>query len=346
MRALSLLVVATAVTAAGSSAAQSVEEFYRGKTINITISSGEGGTNDAYARLIAEQLGKFIPGNPTIVPRNMPGAGGLKAANYMYGQASKDGLSYGIVQRGTAVQPIMDIQSANYDPSKFNWIGSTARETSVGVVWNASTDVRTIQEAMQKEVIVGSSGVGNDTGGFPLVLNYFIGTKFKLIHGYKSGSEISLAMERGEVQARVGWSWGSVTSRSADLLRDKKITVIIQMGLEKAEDLPDVPLVLDLAKSPEDRDAMELIFAATTIGWPSIMPPDVPKDRVAAVRAAYNQMVKSPEFKAQAEKRNLELDPVTGEQIDKIVARIMSFPKPVVERAQRAMNAAMAQEGK
>jgi tripartite-type tricarboxylate transporter receptor subunit TctC len=350
MRAVSLLVAATAVTVtitgAGSAVAQSVEEFYRGKTINMTISSGEGGTNDAYARLIAEQLGKFIPGSPMIIPRNMPGAGGLKATNYMYDKASKDGLSYGIVQRGTAVQPIMDIQSANYDPSKFNWIGSTARETSVGVVWNASTDVRTIQDAMKKEVIVGSSGVGNDTGGFPLVLNYFLGTKFKLIHGYKSGSEISLAMERGEVQARVGWSWGSVTSRSADLLRDKKITVLIQMGLEKADDLPDVPLVLDLAKTPEDRDAMELIFAATTIGWPSIMPPDVPKDRVAAVRAAYNQMVKSAEFKAQAEKRNLELDPVTGEQIDKIVARIMSFPKPVVERAQRAMNAAAAQEGK
>jgi tripartite-type tricarboxylate transporter receptor subunit TctC len=346
MRALSLLVVATAVTAAGSASAQSVEEFYRGKTINMTISSGEGGTNDAYARLIADNLGKFIPGNPLIVPRNMPGAGGLKAANYMYEKASKDGLSYGIVQRGTAVQPIMDIQSANYDPSKFNWIGSTARETSVGVVWNASTDVRTIQDAMKKEVVVGSSGVGNDTGGFPLVLNHFLGTKFKLIHGYKSGSEISLAMERGEVQARIGWSWGSVTSRSADLLRDKKITVLIQMGLEKAEDLPNVPLVLDLAKSKEDRDAMELIFAATTIGWPSIMPPGVPKDRVAAVRAAYNQMVKSPEFKAQAEKRKLELDPVTGEQIEKIVARIMSFPKPVVERAQKAMNVDVAKGGK
>ena len=346
MRGLSFVVIAAAVTAAGSAAAQSVEEFYRGKTINMTISSGEGGTNDSYARLIADNLGKFIPGNPLIVPRNMPGAGGLKAANYMYEIASKDGLSYGIVQRGTAVEPIMDIQSANYDPSKFNWIGSTARETSVGVVWNAWTPVRSIQEAMKTEVIVGSSGVGNDTGGFPLVLNYFLGTKFKLIHGYKSGSEISLAMERGEVQSRIGWSWGSVTSRSADLLRDKTITVIIQMGVEKASDLPDVPLVLDLAKTPEDRDAMELIFAATTIGWPSIMPPGVPKDRVAAIRTAYNAMVASPEFKVQAEKRNLELDPLTGEQIDKIVARIMSFPKPVVERAQKAMNAAAAAEGK
>lgn len=337
---LSAVAIATPILLHAEAGAQSVADFYRGKVINMTISSGEGGTNDAYARLIAEHLPKFIPGNPQMVPRNMPGAGGLKAANYIYEIAPKDGLAYGIVQRGTAVQPIMDVQSANYDPSKFNWIGSTARETSVGVVWTASTPVRTIQDAMKTEVIVGTSGFGNDTGGFPLVLNHFLGTKFKLIHGYKSGSEITLAMERGEVQGRIGWSWGSLTSRSEDWLKGKKIAVLIQMGLEKAEDLPDVPLVLDLAKTPEDRDAMELIFAATTIGWPSIMPPGTPKDRVQAIRAAYNEMVKSPQFKADADKRNLELDPVTGEQIDKIVARILSFPKPVVERAQRALEPA------
>ena len=337
---LSAVAIATPILLHAEAGAQSVADFYRGKVINMTISSGEGGTNDAYARLIAEHLPKFIPGNPQMVPRNMPGAGGLKAANYIYEIAPKDGLAYGIVQRGTAVQPIMDVQSANYDPSKFNWIGSTARETSVGVVWTASTPVRTIQDAMKTEVIIGTSGFGNDTGGFPLVLNHFLGTKFKLIHGYKSGSEITLAMERGEVQGRIGWSWGSLTSRSEDWLKGKKIAILIQMGLEKADDLPDVPLVLDLAKTPEDRDAMELIFAATTIGWPSIMPPGTPKDRVQTIRAAYNEMVKSPQFKADADKRNLELDPVTGEQIDKIVARILSFPKPVVERAQRALESA------
>lgn len=339
MNRLSFFVGLVTVTASGSAQAQSIEEFYRGKVINMTISSGDGGTNDAYARLIAEQLGKFIPGNPTIVPRNMPGAGGLRAVNHMYEVASKDGLSYGVVQRATAVQPILDVQSANYDPSKFNWIGSTARETSVGVVWNQNTAVRTIQDATKTEVIVGSSGFGNDTGGFPLVLNHFLGTRFKLIHGYKSGSDISLAMERGEVQSRVGWSWGSITSRSADLLRDNKITVLIQMGVEKSASLPDTPLVLDLAKSAEDRAAMELIFTATTIGWPSLMPPGVPRDRVAAFRKAYNAMVESPEFKLQAEKRSLELDPLTGEQIDKLIAQIMSFPSPVIGRAQQAMKA-------
>ena len=337
MRALPLSVVILSL-GAGSVSAQSVEAFYRGKTIEMTISSGEGGTNDAYARLIVEHLPKFIPGNPLIVPRNMPGAGGLKAANYIYDKAPKDGLAYGVVQRGVAVQPVMGIESANYDPRKFNWIGSTARETSVGVVWNASTDVRTIQDAMKREVIIGSSGVGNDTGGFPLVLNHFLGTKFKIIHGYKSGSAISLAMERGEVQGRIGWSWGSVKSRSPELLEEKKITVLIQLGLEKADDLPNVPLVLDLAKSEKDRDAMELIFAATTIGWPSIMPPGTPKERVAAVRAAYKAMAGSRAFIADAEKRRLELDPVTGEQIEKIVQRIMSFPKPIIEHAKAAMN--------
>lgn len=339
MNKLSFVAVLAAVTASYSAQAQSIEEFFRGKVINMTISSGDGGTNDAYARLIAEFLGKFIPGNPIIVPRNMPGAGGLRAVNHLYEVASKDGLSYGIVQRAVAVQPILDVQSANYDPSKFNWIGSTARETSVGVVWNANTKVRTIQEATKTEVIVGSSGFGNDTGGFPLVLNHFLDTKFKLIHGYKSGSDISLAMERGEIHSRVGWSWGSITSRSADLLRDNKITILIQMGVEKAASLPDTPLVLDLAKTPEDRAAMELIFTATTIGWPSVMPPGVPKDRVAAFRKAYNSMVASPEFKFQADKRSLELDPLTGEEIDKLITKIVSFPSPVIERAQQALKA-------
>jgi tripartite-type tricarboxylate transporter receptor subunit TctC len=270
--------------------AQPVKDFYTGKTVEVIVSSGEGGANDLYARALAEHLPKFIPGTPTMIVRNMPGAGGLRAVRFLNDNAPKDGSSYGVVQRSTAVQPILGVENANYDPAKLNWIGSTAREVSVGAVWTASSDIRTIQDAMAEELVVGSSGIGNDTGGFPKVLNYFLGTKFRPVHGYKSGSEIILAMQRGEVQGRVGWSWGSVkSSKTADWVKDKKIALLVQMGLDKAPDLPDVPLALDLAKTPEDREAMELIFAATTIGWPSIMPPGVPAERVAAVRAAYNQ---------------------------------------------------------
>jgi tripartite-type tricarboxylate transporter receptor subunit TctC len=315
-----------------------VAAFYQGKIIEITVSSGEGGVNDSYARAIAQFIGKFIPGHPTVIAKNMPGAGGLKAAQYLFSIAAKDGTSYGVVQRDVIVQPVLHVSAATFDPSKFNWIGSTARETSVGVTWAASTPVKTIQEAMTEQVIVGTSGVTNETGSFPLILNRLIGTKFKPVHGYKSGTEIILAMERGEVQGRVGWSWGSVkSSRSAAWVKSGKIRLLVQMGTERAADLPDVPLALDLAKTPEDREAMELLFAATTIGWPSLMPPYIPRDRLAAVRAAYNDTMKDRGFIEAVEKQGLELDPLSGEQIQKSVERIMSFPGPVIERAQAAI---------
>jgi tripartite-type tricarboxylate transporter receptor subunit TctC len=331
---------AAAVLLASAASAQSIESFYKGKSVSVTISSGEGGTNDAYARLIATFIGRYIPGNPTVVPRNMPGAGGLRAANFIHDVAPKDGTAMGVVQRAVMIQPLVDIASATYDPSKMNWIGSTAREVSVGVVWTASTDVRTIDDAMNKEVIVGSSGVGNDTGAFPLVLNHFLGTKFKPIHGYKSGSEITMAFERGEVQGRVGWSWGSVKSRGQEWLRDGKIKILIQMGIEKADDLKDVPLVLDRAKSQEDREAMMLIFSPTYVGWPTVMPPGVSADRVRAVRRAYDQAMKDPELMAMAAKQDLELDPMSGEDIQKVVEQLYKLSPAVVERARVAMTAA------
>ena len=317
--------------------AQPTDNFYAGKTINLIVSSGEGGTNDAYARLIASHIGKHIPGSPTVVARNMPGAGGVRAANFLHDVAPKDGSTMGVVQRGIILQPLVDITSANFRPQNFNWIGSTAREVSVGVVWLASTKVRDIQDAKVNEVIVGSSGVGNDTGAFPLVLNAFLGTKFKVIHGYKSGSDITLAMERGEVQGRVGWSWGSVKSRSQQWLTDKKMSVIVQMGLERAPDLPDVPNILDLVTSEDDKAALNLIFAPTYIGWPTLMPPNVPQDRVTLVRNAYMNALRDPDLMASAKKQDLELDPLSGGEIQKIVERLYSYPREVVARARVGM---------
>lgn len=332
-----LSIFSSSIVATGASA-QTVQQFYTGKSIEVVVSSGEGGANDLYARAIAEHLPKFLPGKPNMIVRNMPGAGGLRAVRYITDNAPRDGSSYGVVQRSTAVQPILGVENANYDPAKLNWIGSTAREVSVGAVWTASSDIRSIEDAKKKELVVGSSGVGNDTGGFPKVLNRFLDTKVRPVHGYKSGSEIILAMQRGEVQGRVGWSWGSVkSSKTESWVAEKKIAIIVQMGLDKASDLPDVPLALDLAKTSADREAMELIFAATTIGWPSVMPPEVPADRVAAVRAAYNQTMKDPAFIKALEKLGLELDPLTGEQIDAIVKRLMAFSPDVVDRAKQAL---------
>lgn len=323
-----------ALGAASESAAQTPAEFFKGKTVNLFISSGAGGTNDAYARLIAEHITRHLPGKPNVLPRNMPGAGGLKATKFLYDVAAKDGTAMGVVQRAVSVQPLLGIKGADYNPLEFNWVGSTAQEVSVAVAWKTAK-VKSIQDAMQTELVVGSSGVGNDTGAFPRVVNNFLGTKIRAIHGYVSGTDIILAMERGEVQGRFGWSWGSLKSREAKWLKDGTIKVILQMGLKKAPDL-DAPLVLDLAKSPEDRKAMEVIFAATTIGWPSLLPPKVPADRVAAFRAAYTATVKDPAFIKGAEKRGLELDPLTGEEIQEIIANIYAASPEAVKRARAA----------
>ena len=331
---VTLCILFASLALAHSVSAQSVADFYKGKILNVVVGAGEAGTNTAYARVIADFLPKYLPGNPTAVVRTMPGAGGLKAANYMYDVAPKDGTAYAVVQRGIIAQPLFGIEQATFDPTKINWIGSTAREVSVGVVWAATTEARTIQDAKEKQIIVGSQGAGSQPGLFPLVLNHFLGTKFKVVHGYKSGTELTLAMERGEVQGRIGWSWGSLKSRSAEWIRDKKIRVLVQMGLERSADLPDVPLALDLAKSPEDRDALNLIFASTTIGWPTMMPPNVPADRLQAMRDAFDKTMRDPQFVAQAEGQGLEIDPMSGQEIQAIIGRMYAMPRPVVERAR------------
>lgn len=332
-----------AALSAGNVSAQSVESFYKGKMLNIVVGAGEAGTNTSYARLIADHLPKYLPGSPSAIVRTMPGAGGLKAANYMNDVAPRDGTAYAVVQRGIIAQPLFGIEQATYDPTKINWIGSTAREVSIGVVWTASTKVQTIADAMREEVIVGSQGAGSQPGLFPLVLNHFLGTKFKVVHGYKSGTDLTLAIERGEVQGRIGWSWGSIKSRGAEWIKDDKIRILVQMGLAKSPDLPHVPLALDLAKTPEDRDTLDLIFASTTIGWPTMMPPGVPAERLQAMRQAFDTTMKDPQFLAQAEKQGLEIDPLSGQEIQTIIARMYAMPKAVIERAKQVIGSQAAE---
>lgn len=315
-------------------AAAAPEDVLKGKNVIMYISSGAGGTNDTYARLIAEYLSRHLPGKPNILPKNLPGAGGLKATKFLYTQAPRDGSVMGVVQRSVAAQPLLGIKGADFNPLEFNWIGSTKQEVSAGVVWDAP-DINSIQDVMKREVLVGSSGVGNDTGAFPRVVNYFLGTKLRPIHGYVSGTDILLAMERGEVTARFGWSWGSVKSREPKRLKDGTIKVLLQMGLRKAPDL-DAPLVLDLAKNEKDRKAMEVIFAQVTIGWPSLLPPKVPADMVKAYRDAYKATMEDAKFKDGIKKRRLELDPVSGEEIQAIIANIYASPPDVVALARKA----------
>ena len=319
--------------------ASQTEDFYRGKALNIYVGSAEGGGLDLYPRLLAEYLTRFIPGNPNVVIRYLPGAGGVKAANFIYRIAPQDGTAYGFVTRGVLYAPLFHVPQAEFDPTKINWIGSTSKEVSIGGVWNASTSVRSIEDARQQEVIVGANSVGNDSGVFPLVLNELLGTKFKVVHGYKSGGDISLALERGEVQGRVGWSAGSLLSSStSEWLAQKKVTVLVQLGLFKHKNLPsDIPLALDLARTPDDRRLMELIFASVTVGWPSFMGPEVPKERVALVRAAYEKALRDPDLLATAKKQKLEIDPLTADEIAAIIAEMYSTPQPLIDRARKIM---------
>lgn len=324
---------------AANAAADTIADFYRGKTYNIYTGTGENSTGAVvqYTRAVSQFIGKHIPGNPTVVQRSMPGAGGIKAANFVYSIAPQDGTVHGFISRGFIIQPLMGTQQATFDPTKFHWIGSTASEVSVGALWSAGTDAKTIQDAMQQEIVVGGTAPGQDTGLYPLVLNKLIGTKFKVVTGYASSSEVDLAMQRGEAQGKIGWTWGNLNAgNTADWVSTGKVRVIIQMGLEKSPRIPaDVPLLLDLAKNTEDRQLMEVIFGPAATGYPSFMGPHVPQDKVEAIRQAFRDTMKDTEFRAVLEKQKLDVDPIEGEDVAKIVRRLYSAPPAVVERARQ-----------
>jgi tripartite-type tricarboxylate transporter receptor subunit TctC len=333
VRKLSVLSILATLLAVCASAR--AEDFYAGKTINIYIGTGEGpGALSAYPRAMTQIIGKYIPGHPTIVVRNMPGAGGIKAANFIYSIAPQDGTAWGFITRGFVRAPLLGTPQAEFDPTKYYWIGTPSQETSVAAVWAAGTKVRTMQDATQEEVVFGGTSLATDTGLFPSVLNKLIGTKFKVVVGYKSSTDVDIAMERGEAQGKV-WTWASLKSgRTATWIVEKKIYLLGQFGLERANDLPDVPLALDFAKTPEDRQVMELVFAPIALGYPSFMGPGVPKERIEIMRRAFDKTMQDPEFAGLMKQQNLVLDPATGEDLQAIVERMYRMPPAVVERAR------------
>jgi hypothetical protein len=271
----------------------------------------------------------------------MPGAGGIKAATFIESIAPQDGTAWGFITRGFMLAPILKLPQANFAPQRFNWIGSPSRTVSMGAVWNASTPVRTIEDAMQKEVVVGATSIAQDTGIFPRALNRLIDTKFKIVTGYASLGAVDIAMERGEVQGKVGSTWKSLNSGpSAHWVRDKIVNVIVQLGVRKAPDIPaEVPLGLDLAKTPQDRQVLEVLCAPSATGYPSFMGPGVPKERIEAIRAAYVQTMKDPEFVDAVLKSGLDLDPIGAGELTDIVRGIYALPPAAVERARELLPA-------
>ncbi len=310
---------------------QSVADFYKGKSVDLMIGYSAGGGYDVYARLVARHLGKHIPGNPSVVPRNMDGAGSLRLANWLYTVAPKDGLAIGALSRGAAFDPLFGAPGAQFDAAKLNWIGSANNEVSVCAVW-ATTGVTSLEQMLTKPVLMGGSGGAADTDQFVHVINGVLGAQMKLIAGYPGGNEINMAMERGEVQGRCGWSWSSVVSTHPQWLRDKKVNVLVQLSLTKHADLPNVPLIMDLARNEQDKRVFGLVFARNVMGRPFVAPPNVPPERVEALRKAFIETMKDKDLLAEAEKTALEVNPVSGEEIQRIVLDAYQTPPEIVKR--------------
>jgi tripartite-type tricarboxylate transporter receptor subunit TctC len=317
--------------------AQSPADFYKGKNIDLYIGYSAGGGYDVYARLLARHMGRFIPGNPTILAKNMPGAGSLVLANWLYNVAPKDGTAFGTIGRGTAFDPLLGSSKAQFDAAKFNWIGSMNDEVSVCVAWHTA-GITSLDEVKRKELTVGGSGPAADTDQFPKVLNGTIGTKFKIVTGYPGGNDVDLAMERGEVMGRCGWSWSSVVATHKSWIDERKINVLLQLSLSKHPDLPKVPLVMDLAQNDEQRQMFKLVFARQPMGRPFLAPPGIPSERVSALRKAFMDTMKDGEFLAEAEKMKLEINPVSGAAVQEIVQDVYKTPKPIAAAVAEMVN--------
>jgi tripartite-type tricarboxylate transporter receptor subunit TctC len=306
--------------------------------LNVVIGYSPGAIYDLYGRIVAKHLGKHLPGNPTVVPQNMPGAGSLRAANYLYAVAPKDGSTIGLFARGMAMQPLLDPQGVQFDAQKFNWLGSPSAETSV-VIASASTPFKTIEDAQQREMIVSASGSGADSVIFPYILNGVIGTKFKVVTGYPGNAEMLLAVERGEAHGNAGTSWISLVSLRPDWVRDKKVHVLVQLATRKHPDLAHVPLALDLAKSASDRQVLELIFSRQSMAYPFVAPPGVPPERLRVLRQAFAATMTDPEFLAEAKRQNLDIDPVSAEDVAALIQKVYTSPADVVARARAVLEA-------
>jgi tripartite-type tricarboxylate transporter receptor subunit TctC len=320
-RAAWLALVASVIAAASASAETSIANFYKNKNIDVYIGFSVGGVYDINARLLSRHMGRYIPGNPTLVPRQMTGAGSFTLANWLYQAASKDGATIGTFARGIAFNPLIGEPAGAIDAAKFNWIGSTNDEVSV-CVSRRESGVTRFEQMFERELVVGSGGASADDDQLPRLINAVMGTKFRIVRGFPGGNEIKLAMLRGEVSGRCGWSWSSVKATEAEWLREGSISMLAQLSLRKHPDLPDTPLITDFAKTDEARQIFRVALARQVMAWPFAAPPGTPVERVAALRQAFDKTLRDREYLAEAERLNLEITPVSGERIQSLIADV------------------------
>jgi tripartite-type tricarboxylate transporter receptor subunit TctC len=328
-----LLLVLASLAAAR---ADSVADFYKGRNVDVYVGYSTGGGYDIYARMLARHMGRFIPGNPTLVVKNMEGAGSLRLANWLANAGPRDGSAFGTIGRGTSFDPILGQPGAQFTAGDFSWLGSMNQEVSICAAWHDAGIAR-FEDLRTRELLVGAVSNNDDTGQFARVINTVLGTKLKIVAGYPGGNDVVLAMERGEVKGRCGWSWSSVLTAHMAWWKENKIVILVQLALNKHPDLPDVPLVTDLANNDAQRQMLRMIFARQVMGRPFLAPPGVPAERVAALRKAFMDTMADKDFLADAEKAKLEINPVDGEKVQALVKEIYATPPEVAKQAAAAL---------
>jgi tripartite-type tricarboxylate transporter receptor subunit TctC len=322
---------AALLTYAGSEAA---EDFYAGKTIKFIIGSNPGGGYDIYARTLAEHLVRHLPGNPEIVPMNMPGAGSAKAASYMATIAAKDGTEIGAIFPGAVMEPLLESTKFSYDPSTFQYLGTLDNSTRLCVTYQTSK-TKTFGDAQKRKTVIGASQAGGSTRDYAYMLNNLAGAKFDIVSGYKGSVDILIALERGEVEGLCGYDWSSLRAQRPDWVRDHKVNYLLQVGAEPQVSLTrmGVPSIWKFITDPQDRQVAQLIVSQQMFGRPYLAPAGTPPDRVATLRRAFAATIKDPEFLADAKKTQIDIEPLPGEQVQQVVEKLFASPRSVVERA-------------
>jgi tripartite-type tricarboxylate transporter receptor subunit TctC len=314
-------------------------DFWRGKTLTLLVGYTAGGGYDIYARTLARFMSRHMPGNPVIVTQNMPGAGSLTMANYLFNVAPRDGTYFGTFARGMAMEPLVGGGKAMFDSRQFGWLGSATDEISVCATTSHSA-VRSYDDMLQHEFTVGGEGGGSDPDTFAAVTRNLLGAKIRIVTGYPGGNEITLAIDRGEVDGRCGWSWTTIKATRPDWVREHRLNVLLLMGLHRSPELPDVPTILEKAHDERQLALMKLVFTRQTLGRPFAAPPEVPADRLAVLRHAFDATMADPDFLAEARQLSLEISPVTGVEVERIVRDLYETPKEVLNDARAIIKAA------
>jgi tripartite-type tricarboxylate transporter receptor subunit TctC len=316
-----------------SAAADDVADFYKGKTVRLVIGYGTGGGYDVYAKMLARFIGQHIPGNPTVIAQNMPGAGSRNAANWLYNVAPKDGTVLAVLSQATPADQALGQPGVQFDVRNFNWIGNMVAVNNIMIMW-AESGIKTIEDAKKRPVAIGASGASSPSVLYPTVTNNLFGTQFKIVSGYPGGGDIMIALERREVDGRGSDSWASLKANNPAWIKEGKINILFQVGPRKEPDLPGPPLLTDLAANDEQRQILEVISGDAAVGRPVLTAPDVPADRVRALRKAFDDTMNDPAFREAAKKANMYFNPIAGEELQRIVTRIVSPSPQVIARVK------------